>query len=105
MREIPSEMEFHGFLGHLGNSDRNAHWAGRLNLKYRCPVLVFLYSREAELSVLSSLCRDRVMEARFDVETIQLPDWARAIAGSMFRREAWVARSGLDSNACCRFMP
>ena len=25
MREIPSEMEFHGFLGSLGNSDRSAH--------------------------------------------------------------------------------
>ena len=25
MREIPSEMEFHGFLGSLENSDRNAH--------------------------------------------------------------------------------
>ena len=27
MREIPSEMEFHGLLGGLGNSDRNAHLA------------------------------------------------------------------------------
>ena len=25
MREIPSKMKFHGFLGSLGNSDRNAH--------------------------------------------------------------------------------
>jgi len=28
------------------------------------------------------------MEARFDVETIQLPNQARAIDSAMFRREA-----------------
>ena len=105
MREIPSKMEFHGFLGSLGNSDRSAHWAGGLNIKSCCPIMDFLYSRDAELPVLSSLYRDRVMEARFDVEPVQLPNRARAFDRYMFRREAWVARSGLDSNACCRLMP
>ena len=37
------------------------------------------------------------MEARFEVETIQLPDRARAIAVSMFRREARVVRVESDS--------
>ena len=57
------------------------------------------------LSVLSSLDRDRVMEARFDGGIIQLPNRARAICGFMFRREAWDVRTELDSGPCCRLMP
>ena len=38
------------------------------------------------------LPRDRVMEARFDCDILQLLKRARAIDGVMFRREAWVAR-------------
>ncbi len=33
MRENPSETSFHGFLGDLGNSDRNAHWIMRAGNK------------------------------------------------------------------------
>ena len=92
MRETTSGTQFHGLLGSLANSDRSAHWARGLDFKLRCPVQEVPLFREADLSVSSSLSRDRVMEARFDVETIQLPDRARAIDGSMFHREAWEAR-------------
>ena len=51
------------------------------------------------------LSRVRVMEARFVGGIIQLQNQARAIDGVMFRREAWVARSGLVIGACCRLMP
>ena len=44
------------------------------------------------------------MEARFDVETIQLPDRARAIDGSMFHREAWGVLSKLYTGTSCRLM-
>ena len=45
------------------------------------------------------------MEARFDGEIIQLSNRACAIDGVMFRREAWVARSGLVIGTCCRLIP
>ena len=45
------------------------------------------------------------MEARFDIQIIRLPNRARAIEDSMFRREAWVARSGLVIGTCCRLIP
>ena len=64
-----------------------------------------LYSREAVFSVSSSLHRDRVMEARFDRNILQLPNRARAIDGVMFRREAWVVQSMLNIRASCQVMP
>ena len=60
-----------------------------------------LYSREAGLSVSSSLQRDRVMEARFDDGIFRLSRGARAIDVVMFRREAWDVRSGLNTGASC----
>ena len=60
--------------------------------------------REAEFPVSSSLQRDRVMEARFEFCIHRFPNRARAIGGFMFRREAWVERSGLVIGACCRLM-
>ena len=61
--------------------------------------------REAELSVLSSLQRDRVMEARFDVYMIKLLNIVRAFDDVMFRREAWVERSMLNIRANGQVMP
>ena len=61
--------------------------------------------REAGLSVYPSQNRGRVMKARFDGWIIRLSNRARAIAGVMFRREAWDVRSGLVIGACCRLMP
>ena len=101
MRETPSETQFHGFLGSLENSDRNAHWARGLDFMLRFPFFDFHYSREAECSVSSSLHRNRVMEARFDVYMIKLLIVVRAFDGVMFSREAWVARSMLNTRACC----
>ena len=60
-----------------------------------------LYSREADLSVSSSLSRVRVMEARFDCDILQLLKRARAIGGVMFSREAWVVRSNSVIGPCC----
>ena len=108
MREIPSEMQFHGLLCPRGRRKQRSKRAldyGGWTSSIAVLFTDFLYSREAEFSVSSSLHRDRVMEARFDVWIIRLPNRARAIDGVMFRREAWVVRSMLNSNACCRLMP
>ena len=99
------KMEFHGFLGDLGNSYRNAHWARGLDYTFRFPILRLTIIREAVFSVSSSLHRDRVMEARFDVCMIWLLIVVRAIDGVMFRREAWVVRSRLYTETCFRLMP
>ena len=88
-------------MGADANSDRSAHWARGLDFKLRCPVQEVPLFREADLSVSSSLSRDRVMEARFDIWIIQLSNRARAIGGVMFCREAWDALSELDSGPCC----
>ena len=72
---------------------------------FRFSIYKLLYSREDELSVLSSLQRDRVMEARFDGYMIKLLHGVRAFDGSMFRREAWVDRSRSYTCACCQLMP
>ena len=105
MREIPSEMEFHGLLGGLANSDRSAHWAGGLNLKFRCLFKTYFIPARLKYFVSPSLYRVCVMEARFDVYMIRLLHGVRAFDGSMFRREAWVARSRLFIGACCKLMP
>ena len=65
------------------------------------PFMDLLDSREAEFTVSSSSYRDRVMEARFDVYMIRLLHGVRAFDGSMFRREAWDVRSGLNTGTCC----
>ena len=102
MREIPSEMEFHGFLGDLGNSDRSAHWimgAGLQVSLFRLQIIVIPARLDFRFRLL--FVATRVMEARFDSWIIRLPNRARAIGGVMFCREAWDALSELDSGPCC----
>ena len=41
------------------------------------------------------------MEARFDVWILRQLNWARAIDGVMFRREAWVVQSGVNTGTSC----
>ena len=105
MREIPSEMEFHGLLGSLANSNRNAHWIMGAGLAGSVDRSFDLLNCATLILMAGYLSRDRVMEARFDVYLFQLPNRARAFDGVMFSREAWDSRSTLDSGACCRLMP
>ena len=44
MREIPSEMEFHGFLGSLENSDRSAHDRGAMGDYWEIHFIPALYA-------------------------------------------------------------
>ncbi len=94
MREIPSKDGISRFSREprKQRSKRALDYGGWT----LCLAVLFtdlLYSREAGLSVSSSLHRVRVMEARFDFCISQLPNRARAIDGVMFRREAWVVQS------------
>ena len=105
MRENPSETSFHGFLGSLENSNRNAHWIMGAGLAGSVDRSFDLLNRATLNLMAGYLSRGRVMEARFDGGIIRLPNRARAIDGVMFRREAWNAQSVLDLRACCRLMP
>ena len=94
-------MEFHGFLGSLENSDRNAHWIMGAGLAGSADRSFDLLNRATLNFKVGFLSRVRVMEARFDVWIFRLLNQARAIGGVMFRREAWDALSELDSGPCC----
>jgi len=99
MREIPSEMEFHGLQGNLQTAIETRIGQRDWTSSFAVLFMDFLDSREAELSVSSSLHRVRVMEARSDCNILRLRNRARAIDGVMFRREAWDVRSKLNTAA------